>query len=134
MALHDQTDRSLGRADVNDSLGPRLMVELNVYAFVVETVMRLRRRGVELIGMVDDDSWHPTFRQLVSCSRVVVIDVSAKGAGLAYEIEYIRALSFRPAWCSFTTDPRRRLRWLTVSVVKASMFPSSPTAFGDWVV
>jgi hypothetical protein len=45
-----------------------------------------------MLGTVDDDSWKTTFRQIVSRSRFIVVDVSVEGGGLAFEVDYLRSM------------------------------------------
>jgi hypothetical protein len=65
---------------------------LNVLLAIIDAIWRLRRRGVRLVGKVEDATWQATFRGLALHSRLIVMDVSASGAGLAYESDYIADL------------------------------------------
>ena len=56
VALHDQSDRPLDRVELRDVPDPRWTLELNAIVILVNALRRLRRRGVELVGKVDDDS------------------------------------------------------------------------------
>ena len=53
------------------------------------TIRRFRWRGVELVGELNDERWHVTFRQLALRSRVIVMDISAKSEGIAYESDFL---------------------------------------------
>jgi ribosomal protein L37E len=89
-ALLDPSDRSFGRVDLHHGLGVRGMLELNFYAWIIESIYGLRRRGIDLIGKADDEQWHDTFRQAATRSRLIVLDVSVAGVGLSYEADYIQ--------------------------------------------
>lgn len=79
-------------------VGPLVSVPLLLWNLSVLVIERLhqaaqrsifRMNGVELVDSMDD-RWKPTFRRLAYASRMIVMDISATSAGLAYEAEFLR--------------------------------------------
>src|SRR4051812_3863380 len=91
VALMDQTDRPFRRLKVR-LIGWRLTMVLNVLLAVGDVVWTVRRRGVQLVGKVEDATWQATFRGLALHAQLIVMDVSASGSGLVYETDYIADL------------------------------------------
>ncbi len=108
-ALHDPSDRAHGKSGLPDHLnGIPSSIEgglisiiiiiiisvggiINFFAWFIEAIINgLRRRGIELIGEVDDAHWHDTFRQAATRSCLIVLDVSGAGFGLSYETDFLR--------------------------------------------
>jgi hypothetical protein len=92
VALLDQTDHPFHWSKVPTiTFGMTSLIDL-FFAALYGLWKLLRRRGVTLVGKVDDERWHSTFRGLALHSRLIVMDVSRSGTGLAYEADYISDL------------------------------------------
>jgi hypothetical protein len=92
VALLDHTDTPFPRAKV-PTFTSGVTPAFNLVIAALDRLWELgRRRGVQMVGKVDDDDWQSTFRRLAIQSRLIIMDVSASGSGLTYEAEYISDL------------------------------------------
>jgi hypothetical protein len=92
VALLDQTDRPIRGMKV-----PRITTGVTpIFNFLLATLdalwRLLRRRGIKLVGKVEDETWQSIFRGLAIHSRLIVMDVSSSGSGLTYEADFIADL------------------------------------------
>jgi hypothetical protein len=91
-ALPEPSDRQADRVKFRDLPSSQWLLLYNVLVIIANLFVRFRRRGVEVVGDIDDESWRTTFRQLASKSKLIVMDASTAARGVAYEADYLESV------------------------------------------